>query len=293
MEHTVKPNFFIVGAPKSGTTNMSDYLQQHPEVFIPENQEPWFFARMDVPENFQREIISNEHEYLKLFNNGKNSLAIGESSPVYLACPHAPQLIKNFLPNAKILISLRNPIEIAYSQYLNLKFMKFHKNLTFKEMIDFNKTELEKNQFNIDSILVNGFYFKHLRMFMESFPPEQIKIIIFEDYIKNSQKTIQSIFSFLNLKEFSNLTEPLKNSYRVPTNSTSKLLMNSNIFRKLSSHLVPATTRQKFGERFLVKQSKRPPIPQEERKILKKIYEDDVSSLKKMIHMNIPWKDFT
>ena len=69
---------------------INDYLQQHPEVFIPENQEPWFFARMDIPENFQREIISNEREYLKLFNNGKNSIAIGESSPVYLACPHAP-----------------------------------------------------------------------------------------------------------------------------------------------------------------------------------------------------------
>ena len=80
----VEPNFFIVGAPKSGTTNMSYYLMQHPQVFMPENLEPYYFARLDIPQNYKREIISDEKKYLNLFKNAKNCKAIGESSPVYI-----------------------------------------------------------------------------------------------------------------------------------------------------------------------------------------------------------------
>ena len=57
---TNQPNFFIVGAPKSGTTNMSYYLIQHPEIFMPEELEPYYFARLDIPPNYQREIISDK-----------------------------------------------------------------------------------------------------------------------------------------------------------------------------------------------------------------------------------------
>ena len=80
----MEPNFFIAGAPKSGTTNMSYYLMQHPQVFMPENLEPYYFARLDIPQNYEREIISDEKKYLNLFKNAKNCKAIGESSPVYI-----------------------------------------------------------------------------------------------------------------------------------------------------------------------------------------------------------------
>ena len=91
----VEPNFFIVGAPKSGTTNISYYLMQHPQVFMPENLEPYYFARLDIPQNYEREIISNEKKYLNLFKNTKSCRAIGESSPVYLYCPNSALEIKN------------------------------------------------------------------------------------------------------------------------------------------------------------------------------------------------------
>ena len=68
----VEPNFFIVGAPKSGTTNISYYLIQHTQVFMPENLEPYYFARLDIPQNYEREIISNEKKYLLLKNMQKD-----------------------------------------------------------------------------------------------------------------------------------------------------------------------------------------------------------------------------
>ena len=258
----VKPNFFIVGAPKSGTTNISYYLMQHPQVFMPENLEPYYFARLDIPQNYEREIISDEKKYLNLFKNAKNCKAIGESSPVYLYCPHSALEIKNRFPNSKIIISLRNPIEIAYSEYFSLKFMGFDKNRSFNELLDSSKEQLDQNEFHIDSLLEAGFYSKHIKRFQKIFSKNQIKIIIFEEYIKNTIPTINSILSFLDIdKSIAFKTAP-KGAYKVPRNFASQKLMNNSTFRKTAKFIIPTVARQKIGERFLVKESSRPVLKQ-------------------------------
>jgi hypothetical protein len=288
----VKPNFFIVGAPKSGTTNISYYLMQHPQVFMPENLEPYYFARLDIPQNYEREIISDEKKYLNLFKNAKNCKAIGESSPVYLYCPHSALEIKNRFPNSKIIISLRNPIEIAYSEYFSLKFMGFDKNRSFNELLDASKEQLDQNEFHIDSLLEAGFYSKHIKRFQKIFSKNQIKIIIFEEYIKNTIPTINSILSFLDIdKSIAFKTAP-KGAYKVPRNFASQKLMNNSTFRKTAKFIIPTVARQKIGERFLVKESSRPVLKQNERQRLKEIYQDDVENLAKLLGRSLPWKDF-
>ena len=288
----MEPNFFIAGAPKSGTTNMSYYLMQHPQVFMPENLEPWYFARLDIPQNYEREIISDEKKYLNLFKNAKNCKAIGESSPVYLYCPHSALEIKNRFPNSKIIISLRNPIEIAYSEYFSLKFMGFDKNRSFNELLDSSKEQLDQNEFHIDSLLEAGFYSKHIKRFQKIFSKNQIKIIIFEEYIKNTIPTINSILSFLDIdKSIAFKTAP-KGAYKVPRNFASQKLMNNSTFRKTTKFIIPTVARQKIGERFLVKESSRPVLKQNERQRLKEIYQDDVENLAKLLGRSLPWKDF-
>ena len=134
---------------------MSYYLMQHPQVFMPENLEPYYFARLDVPQNYIREIISDEKKYLSLFKNAKNCKAVGESSPVYLYCPHSALEIKNRFPNSKLIISLRNPIEIAYSEYFSLKFMGFDQNRSFDALLASSEAQLTQNKFHIDILLDN------------------------------------------------------------------------------------------------------------------------------------------
>ena len=288
----VEPNFFIVGAPKSGTTNISYYLIQHTQVFMPENLEPYYFARLDIPQNYEREIISDEKKYLDLFKNTKSCRAIGESSPVYLYCPHSALEIKNRFPNSKIIISLRNPIEIAYSEYFSLKFMGFDKNRSFNELLDSSKEQLDQNEFHIDSLLEAGFYSKHIKRFQKIFSKNQIKIIIFEEYVKNTIPTINSILSFLDIdKSIAFKTAP-KGAYKVPRNFASQKLMNNSTFRKTAKFIIPTVARQKIGERFLVKESSRPVLKQNERQRLKEIYQDDVENLAKLLGRSLPWKDF-
>ena len=288
----MEPNFFIVGAPKSGTTNMSYYLMQHPQVFMPENLEPYYFARLDIPQNYKREIISDEKKYLNLFKNAKNCKVVGESSPVYLYCPHSALEIKNRFPNSKLIISLRNPIEIAYSEYFSLKFMGFDQNRSFDELLDSSEEQLTRNEFHIDSLLEAGFYSKHIKRFQKIFSKNQIKIIIFEEYVKNTVPTINSILSFLGIKESITFDVTPKGAYKVPRNFASQKLMNNSTFRKAAKFVIPTVTRQKIGERFLVKESSRPPLKQNQRKRLMQIYQDDVENLGELLGRNLPWKDF-
>jgi len=243
-----EPNFFIVGAPKSATTNISYYLMQHPDIFMPDNFEPYYFARLDVPENFEREMIYDEKKYLDLFKKSKNSKAIGESSPVYLYCPNSAEDIKRSFPESKIIISLRNPIEIAYSQYFSLKFMDFNDNLNFNELLDLNQKQISKREFNINSLLEAGFYSKHIKRFQKFFAEDQIKIVIFEEYIKNSTKTINSILDFLNIEEKIEFKNVPKNSFRVPRNSLTSSILNNSMLRKASRKFIPSLTRSKIGD---------------------------------------------
>tara|TARA_Y100000590_G_scaffold115951_1_gene132327 strand:- start:18219 stop:19112 length:894 start_codon:yes stop_codon:yes gene_type:complete len=287
-----EPNFFIVGAPKSATTNISYYLIQHPEIFMPEELEPYYFARHDVPKNYTREIISDKKKYLQIFKNNKNANFIGESSPVYLYCPQSAMDIKNQYPDAKIIISLRNPIEIVYSQYFSLKFMGFDNNSNFDAILKKDLERISKNEFFIDSILEAGFYSKHIKRFQNLFPENQIKIIIFEEYVKNSIQEISSILSFLGTKETVDFKDVPKNSFREPKNSFANAILKNSILRKTSRRFIPSVTRSKIGEKFLVKESSRPKLEQNLRIRLQKIYDEDVKELEILLNRKLPWNDF-
>jgi hypothetical protein len=140
------PNFFIVGAPKAGTTSLYHYLDQHPQVYMSAIKEPHFFADEIRLENFDaalrrdvtrdapalREflsgpmrqkrfggIVADWEDYLRLFTNAKNELAVGEASVCYLWSPTAPERIAKKIPGAKILVMLRDPADRAFSQYLH------------------------------------------------------------------------------------------------------------------------------------------------------------------------------
>lgn len=287
----MQPNFFIVGAPKSATTNMSYYLKQHPKVFMPEYLEPYYFARLDVPKNYHRKIISNKKKYLGLFKRATNHKAIGESSPIYLYCPHSAQDIKDHFPDSKIIISLRNPIEITQSQYFSLQFMRYDIR-SFSEILDSDEEQIARGEFYIDKLLQAGFYSKHIKRFQKIFPTDSIKIVIFEEYIKNTIPTINSLLSFLDIDGPTEFVEPPKGAYRTPKNNMTRILLENSTFRKTAQLLIPTVTRQRVGDRFFAKETKKPPISQDVRKRLKKIYEQDVRDLEQLLGRKFPWDDF-
>ena len=288
----MSPNFFIVGGSKCGTTNISYYLNSHPKIFFSELNEPYYFCKWDIPEKYNRKsMITDMKKYLNLFKNVKDEIIVGEASSPYLSCPHAALEIKKAFPNSKILISIRNPIERAHSAYFSYQFMKPNKQ-NFMEMIKTHEKLINKKIFYIDSILESGFYTKNIIKFQEIFGKDNVKIIIFEDYIKNTIENINSILNFLEIHEKIKFTEQSKGSYRVPKNFLSKSLLNNKNFRKISTILIPTVMRQKLGDKYFLKQEKKPQMLENERNYLKELYNDEVNELEKFLGKKLPWKDF-
>jgi Sulfotransferase family len=113
--HGVLPNFFVVGAAKSGTTSIYRYLRQHPDVYMPIVKELHWFSRLEPNPRQGFHPITSEEEYLSLFEGWRGERAIGEASPSYLWDPKAPERIQRSVPSAKILILLREPVDRAFS----------------------------------------------------------------------------------------------------------------------------------------------------------------------------------
>ena len=288
----MSPNFFIVGGSKCGTTNISYYLNLHPKIFFSELNEPYYFCKWDVPEEYNRNsMITNMKKYLDLFKNVKNEIIVGEASSPYLSCPHAALEIKKAFPNSKILISIRNPIERSHSAYFSYQFMKPNEQ-NFMEMIKTHEKLISEKIFYIDSILESGFYTKNIKRYQEIFGKENVKVIIFEDYIKNTNQHIASIFNFLGINDKIDLNEQSKGSYRVPKNFLAKGLLNNKKFRKVSTILIPTVMRQKLGDKYFLKQVKKPEMLENERNYLRELYNDEVNELEKFLGKKLPWKDF-
>src|SRR3989304_10189805 len=112
------PNLFIVGAPKSGTTSLHAYLDKIDDIFMSPIKEPNYFSAQTVSIKHPVNPIRDKKKYLKLFQKGIHNKYIGEASPSYLADSEASKLIHQVSPNAKIIISLRDPIDRVFSHYL-------------------------------------------------------------------------------------------------------------------------------------------------------------------------------
>ncbi len=122
-----KPNLFIVGAPKSGTTSLFHALAQHGAVFACKKKEPLFFGS-----DFSKNRCYTEEEYLDLFAAAKEETYLLEATTWYLFSERAAREIFEFNPESKIIIMLRNPVDLLYSLYYQRLFNGDEDLLTFE-----------------------------------------------------------------------------------------------------------------------------------------------------------------
>lgn len=199
------PNFFIVGAPKCGTTALSVYLSEHPNVFFCDPKEPHYFA-----EDFDKHRpIRDFNSYLKLFRRAApEHLAVGEGSVFYLYSKVALSNIRKLSPGAKIIVMLRNPIDLVCSlhqQYLHG---------LYEDEVDLhNAWDLQDARKNGKSIprlcrqpelLLYGELGKlgiQVKRLFSIFPRNQIKIILFDDFVKDTAMVYRDVLNFIALPD--------------------------------------------------------------------------------------------
>ena len=182
------PNLFIVGAMKSGTSSLHNYLATHPEIYMSQFKEPQYFA--DLGKDPQRGLFKTESEYLDLFKGAGNAKIIGESSTNYSKIPEfsrVPERIKAFSPDARIIYIMRDPVERALSHY----WERVKRYLEGRDMLTTIKNEPD--------IINVGYYAMQLKPYLETMGRDRVFVLTLEALNANRTKTLQSIFEWLGV----------------------------------------------------------------------------------------------
>jgi hypothetical protein len=207
-----KPNFFIVGKPKSGTTALHAMLGQHPDVFMSAFKEPHHFARDHIENALKRGRgyrglpYRNRDTYLELFSGARNERIVGESSTNYLYSRVAAREIANFNPDAKILMFLREPVDFLCSYQKQLVRTGQENVGDFRKALELEETRKKGQQ--IPATVSNpgalfytdqAKYCEQVGRFLEAFARDQVKIVIYEDFKKDNLATCKDVFRFLGV----------------------------------------------------------------------------------------------
>ncbi|MBM3231707.1 sulfotransferase, partial [Candidatus Peregrinibacteria bacterium] len=220
-----------------GTTSLHQYLSQHPDIFMLPQKETNFFAQDSALCLIDRTVRS-EQEYKELFNDAGGATAVGETSPAYLAVPDSPKLIKKLIPDVKLIVILRNPIERAYSHYLMRRRQGKEFRTTFEECLAVDDLDPAR------SYKSRGFYGQQLERYLKEFSMEQMKIFLYEDFLKDALRVVHEICTFLGVDPA--FTPDMKEKYNVnppadkPMSSAAKKILQ-DLYRNdiaLAGHLI-------------------------------------------------------
>ncbi len=196
-----RPSVFIVGAPKSGTTAISDYLGAHPDIFMARKEMHVFGSDLQFAPHFYRRNLAN---YAKEFYGWKNQRIAGEASVWYLLSRDAAAEIHQFNPHARILIMLREPAEMMYSLYHQFIYDGNEHLSTFEEALVAEEGRRAGKLISRQAYLAQGLlyreaarYTEQVRRYFQIFGRERVHVILYDDFAADTARTYRSALEFL------------------------------------------------------------------------------------------------
>jgi len=294
------PNFFIVGAARSGTTSLDRYLSQHPEIYITPKKETHFFADGHFPscfkgsgdERLNRRLIRDEEQYTQLFAGVTEKKAVGESSVFYLCYPATAKRIAQTLPEAKIIILLREPVARTYSSYTFL-FRDGRETLGFEEGLSWEKERKEQGFEPMWWYKELSSYYTQVKQYIDEFGEEQVKILLYEELYANPDRVLRDVFAFLGVKEDVSIDTSIRyNLSGVPKSRKLYNLLDHFIdkpspFEKRIKSLVPLHLRIAWASKIIGMFTRSVPIDPQMKEQLKTYFAEDVGKLEDLLHRNL------
>jgi Sulfotransferase family len=215
------PDFFIVGHHKCGTTALYEMLRRHPQIYMPDVKEPWFFAR-DLGLRFQPAdpLPETLEQYLTLFAAARPEQRVGEATPSYLLSRTAAANIAEVQPDARIIAILREPASFLRS--LHLASVRNHaetetdlrKAMALEGMRRRGKA-IPRYAMRPQELLYSEHvrYVEQLRRYHAVFGHEQVLVVIYEDFRADNEATVRRVLRFLEVDD----TAPIELTEANPT----------------------------------------------------------------------------
>jgi hypothetical protein len=188
-----RPNYFIVGAPKCGTSSLFDHLGQHPQVFNSPRKEPFFFGT-DLP-SVRRPTLE---EYLELFGGATSEKAVGEASTAYLHSRRAASEIRAFEPSARIIVCLRSPVDLIVSFFNYRRWQGAEPEETLEAAL---AAERRREETGAPALLYRGHaaFTEHLTRYFETFGRDAVHVVLLDDLRARAEEVYRRTLEFLGV----------------------------------------------------------------------------------------------
>lgn len=283
------PNLFLVGAAKAGTTSVYDELARHPAIYMSPIKEPHFFSRIQPsPERaafFPH--ISDQGEYLALFDRATDEQLVGEASTSYLWDSDAAERIKQVAPEANILIMLRDPVERAYSQYWNDVREGFERRAFLEAVTE--EQQRGPGAWGVTSLYIDcGRYADQVQRYLDRFGA-RVLVSFFEDFVADQPAAVAVIQAFLGVAPADEAAGPRRmNPTSLPRNVLSGRILGSGRMRRLARATVPRPLRARLRGTLLKEVSPTPMDP-DTRALLTELFRPEVERLAELLGRTPPW----
>jgi hypothetical protein len=293
------PNFLIVGAAKAGTTSLYLCLKQHPDIFMSSLKEPHFITAQffrkpqDRRGDYPTKPVQDYDSYLRLFEGASGKKAIGEASAdnLYHYDP-AITYIKKFIGEPRIIIILRNPVDLAFSAYTFLA-RDNREYLSFEEALDKEEQRKQEGWRHIWLYKDSGFYSNQVRAYMDNFP--YVKICLFDDLRKDTLAVVKELYEFLDVDpsfvpKITRCNVSGIPRYRKLHNLFVERTPLQNIIRTSGKFILGEDRWIMLRESVRARLLQKTTINPETRERLKNAYREDILNLQRLIKKDLtPW----
>lgn len=293
------PDFFIVGAPKCGTTAMYEYLRPHPAIFMPYHKEPLYFGA-DLHHRYGR---LTETEYLALFRGARPDQRVGEASAWYLYSTTSAAEIRAAVPGAQIIVMLRNPVDVMHAQHSQLLFNQQEDIEDFEAALEAEEDRVAGRRLPRGPIRPENLFYRRMVRFAEQleryldvFGRDRVHVIVHEDLLADTPGVYRETLRFLGVDaSFQPPFAPSNENKRVRNRSLQRLAYDPPLLRRLA----PALRRHPFmhaiRNRMLAANSRRVrrgPLPEPLRAKLTLALAPEVQQLGHLIGRDLSaWSD--
>lgn len=297
-----KPNFFILGAPKSGTTAMSEYLRTHPNVFVSDLKEPHFFC-----EDVSRSSIRSINEYLDLFSQANHNHAIiAEATTNYIHSRIALEKIKEFQPIAKLMVMLRRPTDLVYAFHGENLRQGIESEQDFERAWWLQQTRAAGRALPPGCRSPHRLQYKwigslgsQVQKLLRIFPESQVHFALFDNFATHPEYEYHKLLTFLGVphdgrREFPRINESIR--YKWPWLGQFPKRLRGHVAGPLAmlrhNTGLRGTGFLKTIDRFNAVPAQRPPLRLEFQRHLTEVFRDEVKLLEELLDQDLSaWRD--
>jgi hypothetical protein len=282
-----KPDFFIVGAPKCGTTALYRCLEAHPQIFVPERKEIHYFGTDLYSPTYIRDL----NEYLSLFAAAGDARRIGEASVWYLFSKRAAAEIKDFCSRASIIVMLRNPVDMIYSLHSEHLYNGTEQIQDFAtalgaEVDRKRGRRLPQNVSACERLFYRevALYTDQVNRYLKAFGRDSVKVIIYDDFKKDPARICRETFEFLNVDAEVEPTIGIVNPNKRLRSRTAQSVLDRppGLLGKLARPLTTPSLRHRLfatAQSWNTSYTPRPPLPDEMRQQLQQEFAPEIERL--------------